>query len=257
MAAPSFVYLTLLSLVGTSLVVAKLVRTKLHRHYRVFFLYFAFRIVNLSVATVADVTKDWYAWYFLFSTLIVWSFYLLVVRELVGLILEKYVGLRTFGRWFLYVAIIVSAIISFASLLPKITPATPLKSKGFIYVLAIDRGVTFSLVVFLLLLLIFLSRYPVPLGRNVLVHAGLFTAFFLTSTFTSLLKSVFGQSVLTQVDLALVGFGAACTFGWFFLLSAKGEEVKMSLPHFSPEQEERILYKLDALNATLLKVGGK
>ncbi len=257
MAAPSFVYPTLLSLLGTSLVVAKLVRTNLDRRYRIFFLYFAFRVFNLSVALVADATATWYAWYFLATTFIVWSFYLLVVRELVGLVLEKYAGLRTLGRWFLYAGIIVSAVVSLVSLLPKITPATPLKSKGFFYVLAVDRGITFGLVVFLLLLLIFLSRYPVPLGRNVLVHAGLFTAFFLSSTFTSLLKSVFGQSVLTPVDTALVGFGAACTFAWFFLLSPKGEEVKVSLPHFTPEQEERILFKLDALNATLLKVGGK
>ena len=127
-----------------------------------------------------------------------------------------------------------------------------------LYVFAIDRGITLSLVIFLLLLLFFLSRYPVPLGRNVLIHAGLYTLLFLSSTLTTVLKTVFGSlKMFNTVDTYMVGFAGACLFAWYLLLSPKGEEVKMSIPHFSAEQEERILYKLDALNATLLKVGGK
>jgi hypothetical protein len=92
----------------------------------------------------------------------------------------------------------------------------------------------------------------------VLIHAGLYTLYFLISTFTTILKTVFGSlEMFNRVDTYLVGFSAVCLFAWYFLLSPKGEEVKMSIPHFSADEEERILYKLDALNATLLKVGGK
>lgn len=248
-------YLTVFSILGTILVVYRLLRTRLYHRYSLFFVYFIFRIFNLSVSYVADTRSEFYAWYWLCVQPVTWIFYVLVVHELVGLSLEKYAGIRTLGRWFMYVAIGISAIVSLISLLPKITPATPLRTQTLWYVFGVDRGITFSLVVFLLLFLVFLSRYPVPLGRNVIVHAGLYTVFFLSSTITVLMRSLFGKKVDIAVDCTLVGFAGLCMFAWFFLLSPKGEEVKVSIPHFSPEQEERILYKLDALNATLLKVG--
>jgi hypothetical protein len=41
------------------------------------------------------------------------------------------------------------------------------------------------------------------------------------------------------------------------VLNVKGEETPVKQPWFAPEQEERILAHLDALNATLLKVAKK
>jgi len=259
MAGRSFAfYLLIISLAGAALLVFKLLRTGLYRRYRIFFLYLLFRIANSIVSLSLDITSDDYFYVWSISEPVIWAFYILVVRELVGLVLEKHTGLGTLGRWFMYTAMVISAAVSVFSILPKITPQIKPASQRLFYVFAIDRGITLSLVIFLLLLLFFLSRYPVPLGRNVLVHAALYTLFFLSSTLTTLLKSVFGSAnMFITIDTVLVGFAAACMFAWYFLLSPKGEEVKMSIPHFSAEQEERILYKLDTLNATLLKVGGK
>jgi hypothetical protein len=41
----------------------------------------------------------------------------------------------------------------------------------------VERGVVFSLVIFLLLILLFLSIYPVSLSRNILVHCVVYTVF--------------------------------------------------------------------------------
>jgi hypothetical protein len=51
-----------------------------------------------------------------------------------------------------------------------------------------------------------------------------------------------------------MGIFVACTLVWLVLLNEKGEEVRVSVPHFGPEQEQRILSQLEALNSTLLKV---
>jgi hypothetical protein len=250
-------YLTLLSLLGAALIVIRFLVNGLYRRYRVFFSYLAFRILMFAGALPFDLHSDEYAYYFLATEALVLVFYLFVVRELVGLVLEKYTGLQSLGRWFMYAGIGVSAAVSLAALLPKITPQIPFATRRMAYVFAVDRGVTFSLVIFLLLLLVFLSRYPAPLGRNILVHAGLFTVFFLSSTLTTIMKTWLGQQMLASIDTVLVAFGAACMFAWFFLLNPKGEQVKTKISRYSPEQEERILYHLDSLNATLLKVGGK
>jgi len=54
-----------------------------------------------------------------------------------------------------------------------------------------------------------------------------------------------------------MAMSSACTFAWFFLLSRNGEETHVKQAWIGPRQEERILYQLDALNATLLKAGRK
>jgi hypothetical protein len=123
-------------------------------------------------------------------------------------------------------------------------------------VLGFDRGVTFCLAIFIILMMSFLSRMPV-LGRNVLVHAFLYSLFFLSITLGSILRSMFGLKLYASIDTGLMGVAAACAFAWFFLLNRRGEEVTVSLPNFSPEQEQRVLYQLEAINATLMKVGAK
>jgi hypothetical protein len=102
-----------------------------------------------------------------------------------------------------------------------------------------------------------LSWYAVPLCRNVVVHAVIYTVFFLSSTLGQTLKSVFG---LNNVDALNTGMGAMvliCLLAWFFLLTRDGEEIRIKQPWIGPEQEERILSQLDSMNAALLKTARK
>jgi hypothetical protein len=187
---------------------------------------------------------------------IVWSFYVLVVWELYGLILKRHPGIATLGRWAMYVSIAISVTISILSLLPRFAAASQ-KSKVIGYFYGAERGVTLSLALLLLLMLLFLSLYPVPLGRNVLIHATLYSLFFLGNSMTGLLRSMFGKSLYTAIDTGLMVLVAACIFGWFFLLTPKGEHVQFQVPKYDSEQELRLLRRLDALNETMLKVGQK
>jgi hypothetical protein len=143
------------------------------------------------------------------------------------------------------------------SLVPHITPATPQESTIMGYILATERGVDFSLAIFILLILLFLSRYPVPLSRNVVVHSVVFSLFFLSNTLVMLLYSVFGLHVNSEINLFLMGICSACMVAWLVLLNAKGEKVRVSTLHFGRGDEERILHQLDSLNDTLLRASHK
>jgi hypothetical protein len=46
----------------------------------------------------------------------------------------------------------------------------------------------------------------------------------------------------------------ATVFTWLLLLNRAGEEVPVTTRQFGPEQEERLLNQLEALNTTMLKV---
>jgi len=248
-----FTFLQLAAVLGSVLTVSTLHKTGLYRRYRIFFFYFIFRI-SLGICAVAlDVKSNVYQYFWVSTVVISWAFYVLVVRELCGLVLERYSGLKTLGRWFMYLATVVSLMLSVLSLLPRLTQATPQRSRILYYIYAIDRGVTLSLAIFLVVMVFLLSRYPVRLPRNVMIHVVLYTIFFLSSSMTMLLKSVFGLKVYTTVDTALMALSGACGFAWFCLLSEKGEEATVSLPNMNSLREEHLLSQLDSLNQTLLK----
>jgi hypothetical protein len=244
-----------ISLLGSGLTAIKLYRSGLYRRYRVFFWYFLFRVLNGIWPLIFPIKSVSYFWLYVITLPLSWAFYILVVRELVGLVLQQYKGLNTLGRWAIYFSLAVSVILSILSRILQFTPTT--RSKGIPLLLATDRGVTFCLAIFLILMLFLVSRYPVSLGKNVVVHTVLFTTFFLSNTLSGLMRSVFGRRLASAADTGLMAASAVCVFVWFFLLSAKSEEIEVHLPSYGPESEKRILLHLDSLNRTLLKVSGK
>jgi len=245
------------SLLGAGLTGLKLFRSGLYRRYRFFFVYLVSLVPYGICLLVLDVHSGLYQEFWTVTTPLFWLLYLLVVFELCGLILEKHKGLYTLGRWAMYFGISVAVTLSLLSLLPRITPATPQRSRIMGYILATERGVDFSLAIFILLILLFLSRYPVPLSRNVVVHSVVFSLFFLSNTLGLLLYSVFGLHVNDQINLLLMGTSSACVVAWLVLLNAKGEKVRLSTLQFGRGDEARILLQLDSLNDTLLRASRK
>jgi hypothetical protein len=41
---------------------------------------------------------------------------------------------------------------------------------------------------------------------------------------------------------------------WLVFLTPKGEDTRLQIPHFQPDYEERLLYHIDSINATMLKL---
>ena len=247
-------FLQLVSLAGCSLTAGKLLVSGLHRQYRIFWFFLLFLIPDSIFPLVLGTSSQLYLKLWICTEPALWIFYIFVVLELYGLILEKHKGLYTLGRWAMYFSVVVSVALSVLSLLPRITPAMPQASKRMGYILAAERGVDLSLVIFIVLILGFLTLYPVPLSRNVIVHTLVYSVFFVSNTLGVLLRVMLGVRVKNEVNLFLMGVSSVCMLAWFFLLNAKGEEVHLNLPWLGAPQEKRLLQQLDALNATLLRV---
>jgi hypothetical protein len=260
-------FFQIVAILGSALTVLKLLTTGLYRRYRIFFGYFLFRAPYMAIFLIVghmrglaggDGTGSYLYYYmYLYSNPIFLLAYILVVMELYGLVLERYKGLYTLGRWAMYGAIVISATISILTLLPKLGPSLPEPSKNMMYEVAAERGIDFALVIFILLIVWFLSKYPISLSRNVVVHTVIYSIFFLSDALVLLGRTLLGYHVGQTSNLVATAIGSACSVAWAVLLTAHGEEVRAQLPQIRPEAEERILHQLDALNATLLKVSRK
>src|ERR1039457_394856 len=161
-------------LLGSLLMALMLYRTGLYRRYPIFFTFFIFRIPNGIWPLFLETSSPRYQQIWVLTDPIGLAFYVLMVVELYKLVLEKYKGLYSLGRWALYCSLAVSVAISAITLLPRIKPSTPQRSKIMFYVLATERGIDTALAIFIVLILCFLSLFPVRLSRNVRMHALVF-----------------------------------------------------------------------------------
>jgi hypothetical protein len=116
----------------------------------------------------------------------------------------------------------------------------------------------FSLVLFLLFILYFLTRYPVALSRNIIVHAIVYTIFFLGVSMTILIRNVIGQDFMRELNHVVLVIGSACYVVWIFFLTKAGEKRIVMLRHsWSPVDEQRLIDQLSTINATLLRTARK
>src|ERR1035437_528515 len=244
-------------LLGSVLMVLKLYRTGLYRRYPIFFAFFIFRIPNSIWPLFLETSSDIYQKVWVLTDPVGLGFYVLMVVELYKLVLDKYKGLYTLGRWVLYISLAISVSIDVVALLPRIKPIAAQRSRVMSYLLATERGIDTALAIFIILILCFLSFFPVKLSRNVRVNALVFSIFFLSNTFVLLMRSLFGKHLIDQVNTVLLGVTAASVVAWLALLRTAGEDLRLAPVPSGPEHESRLLTHLDSLNAALLRASGR
>jgi hypothetical protein len=230
----------------------KLWRKGLHRRYPALL---AFLLINpiLSLGFFAS-SGPAYVTYWKILQPFTWLFSVWVVLELYTVILEEHKGLATFGRWIQYAGFALSTLVSVLALLPRIQDGSSGADRVVVYYYAIERGVDCGMLVFLLVLLVWLTQYPVPLSRNVVIHSFAYTALFLSNGVGLFGQAFFGFELSRPVTLALTGVFGLCILTWLIFLNAEGEEARLTVVHFTPEQEERVLRQLETVNQALLRL---
>lgn len=263
-------YLWFFSTVGYLVLYIRLRQQGLHRTYRFFSAYVLFRVVRaVALAAIGPVggalardsspglAADLYAWLWVATEPVLWVLYILVVLELYGLVLQKYRGIASLGRWAIFAGLAIALAIS------SLTLAADLSNPGekyhiILYASAGDRGVASSLVIFLLLITAFLSWYPVPLSRNIVVHSVAYAVYFLSSTLAILMRNVSGGDKVELANIVLSGMSIVCLGVWICFLNRKGEARTITVrQQWRPDDEQHLMEQLDAINSTLLRAARK
>jgi hypothetical protein len=242
--------------VFAALTAVRMRRSGLHNRYPFLFAYLMLQVLCSIPPATMNLASRGYFWYWMTIEPISWIIEILVVRELCGLVLERYRGLCSLGHWSMYGGVALAAAISLATLLPRIPVAMTHRSKLMFYCAAGNRGIHLALAIFLLLMMLLASRYPIPLNRNVVLNAAMFTALFFGNTLESLLLTVFDLRIAAAMDVGLTASTVVSLIVWFFALTPAGENDRMELGHFRPEDEARILHRLDQINRLVLQLPG-
>jgi hypothetical protein len=240
-------------MVLAAVLAAKLAMSRLFLVYRWFFFFLCFQIARSLVLMPFQPDRGRYALIFLITQPIAWLFYVFVVLEIYSLALRNHPGIASLSRWTLSAALVLSVGVS--ALTVQVDLSRPAgRYKALVYYSVVERGLVLSLVLFLLLITLFLVWYPVSIRRNVVLHAGVYSLYFLSSTAALFVRNVGGYQLTRAVSTVLVCVDCICFALWISWLSRRGEERLMVVRRrWRAEDEERLIRQLDALNDMLLR----
>ena len=210
-------------------------------------------LVFLALGSFAQ-TSAAYFWTYMVSLVINWLVSLYVVREMFALALVDYPGIRTAGRWAMYVATAVSIAVSLAVTTFFWNGGARGHSNVLYYMEVINRSVVFTLAVIVAAILHFLSRYPLNLHRNTYVSTTFFSTVFLSEALEMLVDSLSPHLYSEWVDETQIVFAAACFIAWASMLRAETAPAPARVSFYSPADQE-LLEQLQSFNNLLARVG--
>jgi hypothetical protein len=248
-------FLWTVNILGSALVVWRIYSLDLQWTYRFFFLNMALSVArSLALLPFGPRTPTYYRIWACTEPLL-WVSYILVAYELYNMVLKQYWGIYSLGRWFFFAAVATSSIIATITVLTTTGNALSNEGRPLLYPYVLFERLAFTcLAIFLFLLLALVAWFPVPLSRNLLIHATIYTGYFLVNNVLMMFLHIRGAEAVTLIGVAKLSTAIVCYACWVFRLSRSGEDRVTSLRlGRSPIEERRLLVQLDALNATLLR----
>src|SRR6476659_4294940 len=137
-------YFTIIQIVSYSLVLMNLFRSGLWRRYRYFCLYIAFEMLRVPTMLAIPFRSQLYGRLFFATQPIAWILFVLVVLELFQLVLRNHAGIATLGKKALTWSLVLSVVISGATLLIELQEIRP-ESAFLVNFILLDRLVMSSL----------------------------------------------------------------------------------------------------------------
>jgi hypothetical protein len=224
----------------------------LHRIYVCFFSYLLLELLQTLIPILVPLGSVLYQYMYLASQAIIVAFSVLVVLELYSKVLRDLPGMAGTARRYIEATLSVAILIAFLLLRLGKTVANHIG-----YVISFERTVMASLVVFVLLVSAFLVYYPIPLGKNVVAYSVGYAVWFLTKATTTLLVTL-DRSWVRPLGSIAMAISVLCLTFWIFALSREGDAKRIVVGHqWNPEDDQRLLAQLDAINASLQRSRGK
>jgi hypothetical protein len=243
-------YLTITQIGAHFILLIKLFRAKLIGKYQYFTCFIAFEFARLSCISFVRLDSTRYAHVYFTTQPILWILFVLMMLELFQLVLRNHMGIASLGRKALTISLGASACASGLTLLIDLQQASSESAILFNFML-LERLVMTSLLVLVLCLTAFLSYFPVPLTKNVRIHACVLAAYFAVKTSTLWIRTVYGLQPTPILNIIGQVLAVTCLLAWTILLVPASEDVVSPRGPESGE-ETKLLAQLDALNETLL-----
>lgn len=240
-------------LIGHVVLLARLFITGLARVYRCFSALLFCESILTSLLLAVRPHSNMYAVVWACSKPVEWILGLAVVLEIYSLVLHRYPGIASLTRWAILAGVMVSLLLSVASLsldFHNPNEKFPILRLAF----AVQRTVDNTLVWALLMPWFLLTRFPIRLCRNVVVHCFLFSAFMGIESGGLFARNLLGTGWSNVTNFAMLAGTTLCLLGWILLIGRDGERAEgVVLARIDPEREHRLIGQLKSFNVLLMR----
>jgi hypothetical protein len=219
------------------------------RKYPFFSAYLAMSLAQIVASEVIPYSSRAYGYVYVFSEMLIVGLYVLVVLELYSKVLAPLSGVASIAQKYTVGAICVAALVSICLLYFE-AAARNLVQQFLVF----ERVMIFSLVLFVLFIVGFLTYFPVSLSRNVLVYSTGYAVFFLAKAASIFARNshLLSGQVIDQIHMTV---NDLCLVFWVACLNRAGEVAKITIGHrTNPGDEQRVMQQLDSINRTLARL---
>ncbi|MCA2971318.1 MAG: hypothetical protein INH43_22595 [Acidobacteriaceae bacterium] len=251
---PTYLWLSIATSIGAGVLALLVWRQGLACAYKWFVSYLvAESLLGFLYAGIgSQCSRTTQAAYFLIYQPVLWIFYLMMIREIHAKSLARFPGIARAGQQVLVYGLVGSIILSVVTVQPDLQTGNHDGATWVLYITAAHRVVTGGFTLFLLLLTVILSWFPIPTSRNTVLHTTLSFFFFLLMTVTHLFRNLSGKANTAEANLGITTLVLLCLAGWAKLLRPAGE-VAMPPARTEVDDASWILSQMESLNRALLR----
>jgi hypothetical protein len=240
-------------------IIALIVSLSVNRLYRVYRCFFAYMAAD-ALEGIAALTffsqnhrKNLYAYLYLAGQFIKLILAVFVVLELYRVALQGHPALAKFGRNTVAYLLTAAAAVAAAGLMLDryVPPGHSLILSRFY---SFERTMNAWLLIFLIVISLFMTWFPVRLKRNSVLYIAGFVIYFLSRSAGLLLINLYPPQSEPLINTVMISIASACLLMWLAGLKAAGEETTTVVGHrWDPTATGRLLGQLDAINARLVR----
>jgi hypothetical protein len=231
------------------LLILRIWSSGLRRKYPFFTTYLAVSLAQIVASDVIPYSSRAYGYVFVFSEMIIVGLYVLIVLELYSKVLAPLSGVASMAQKYTGGAICVAALVSICFLYFESSAGNLVQQ-----FLVFERVMIFSLVLFVLFIVGFLTYFPVSLSRNVILYSTGYAVFFLAKAASIFARNthLLGDQLIDQIHMIV---NDLCLIFWVAYLNRAGEIAKITIGHrTNPGDEQRVMQQLDSINRALARL---
>jgi hypothetical protein len=243
-----------LNIAVTIALLFRLIWSRLFRVYRWLFLYIAADALQQCVGLLFPRNTNRYAEAYMVGQALKIVLVVFVVLELYRLALSGQPALAKYGQETAGITLVAAACVAALGLL--LDPTAPPGRSIILYrFFSFERTMDTWVLIFLVVICLFMTWFPVRMKRNVVFYLGGFMLHFLARSAGLLLLNVLSAARHDALNNAMLSISFACLVMWLCAFGEAGEKATTVVGQsWDPGAMEKVRGQLDSINASLTKL---
>ncbi len=243
------------NLAATVMLLLRFWLTRIYISQRFLFAYFLVQAMTSFALMHVSYRSNSYAYVYMAAEIVTQLLAFFALLELYRNALARHKGLAGFGRAAVWVVTgFVTILATVSATLDQDIPRgqSPILHRYF----TVERTVDIAIVLFLLVIAVFITWFPVKMSRNVVLSIAGFSLLYVAKAGVLLALNLMPHSRLAAINGLTMVLTGGITITWSCLVHRELASDEVVAGHaWDPEEMEHLSHQLDAINTALSRFG--